>query len=39
MPPQIRRTLLHHQVTHEEGGKTVNEPTELVAALAIIANP
>ena len=39
MPPQIRRTLLHHQVTHEEGGKTVDEPTELVAALAIIANP
>ncbi len=39
MPPQIRRTLIHHQVTHEEGGEPVDEPTELVAALAIIRNP
>ncbi|NCG22668.1 MAG: amino acid synthesis family protein [Actinobacteria bacterium] len=39
MPPQIRRTLLHHQTTYEEGGKTVADPTELVAALVIIRNP
>jgi hypothetical protein len=39
MPPQIRRTLLHHQTTYEEGGKTVDDPTELVAALVVIRNP
>jgi len=39
MAPQIRRTLLRHQTTHEEGGKPVDVPTELVAALVIIRNP
>lgn len=39
MSAQIRRTLLHHQVTHEEGGKPVATPTDLVAALVIIRNP
>ena len=39
MPAQIRRTLLHHQVTYEEGGKPVETPTELVAAMVIIRNP
>ncbi|MEM9603584.1 MAG: amino acid synthesis family protein [Pseudomonadota bacterium] len=35
----IRRTLLHVQTTHIEGGKAVPMPTKLVAALAIIRNP
>lgn len=39
MKPEIRRTLLHVQTTHVEGGKTVPEPTKLIAALAIIKNP
>ncbi|MEL6220234.1 MAG: amino acid synthesis family protein [Pseudomonadota bacterium] len=39
MPATIRRTLLHVQTTHEEGGRPVPEPTQLVAALAIIRNP
>jgi len=37
--PEIRRTLLHVQTTHIEGGRAVAEPTKLVAALAIIRNP
>ena len=36
---EIRRTLLQVQTTYEEGGKTVDTPTKLVAALAIIRNP
>ena len=36
---EIRRTFLHVQTTYEEGGKTVDEPTKLVAAIAIIRNP
>lgn len=39
LAPQIRRTLLRTQTTYEEGGKTVETPTVLVAALAIIKNP
>ena len=39
MPAQIRRTLLNVQTTFEEGGKTVDVPTKLVAAIAIIKNP
>lgn len=39
MPAQIRRTLIHVQKTFEEGGKAVDEPTTLVAALAIVQNP
>ena len=36
---KLRRTIIHRQTTYEEGGKTVPEPTLLVAALAIIENP
>ena len=39
MPVEIRRTLLWQQTTYLEGWKTVSEPTQLVAAIAIIANP
>ncbi|MEM9278499.1 MAG: amino acid synthesis family protein [Pseudomonadota bacterium] len=39
MPAEIRRTLLHVQTTHIEEGKSVAEPTKLIAALAIIKNP
>ena len=35
----LRRTLVHRQTTFEEGGKTVPEPTLMVAAVAIIKNP
>ena len=35
----LRRTILHIQTTFEEGGRTVETPTKLVAALAIIKNP
>ncbi|WP_420862877.1 amino acid synthesis family protein [Algirhabdus cladophorae] len=39
MPAEIRRTLMHIQTTHIEGGRAVPTPTKLVAALAIIKNP
>ena len=39
MPTEIRRTLLNVQTTFEEGGKTVDTPTKLVSAMAIIKNP
>lgn len=39
MAAEIRRTLLNIQTTYEEGGKKVETPTKLVAALAIIKNP
>lgn len=39
MTTEIRRTLLHIQDTHIEGGKAVPTPTKLVAAMAIIKNP
>lgn len=39
MSAEIRRTLLHVQITHIEEGKVVPEPTKLIAALAIIKNP
>ena len=39
MTTVIRRTLLNVQTTHEEGGKPVENPTKLVAAMAIIKNP
>ena len=39
MPTELRRTLLHVQTTFEEGGKKVDTPTKLIAALAIIKNP
>jgi hypothetical protein len=35
----IRRTILNIQDTHEEGGKPLEIPTRMVAALAIIKNP
>ena len=39
MAVDIRRTLLNVQTTFEEGGKIVETPTKLVAALCIIRNP
>ena len=36
---EIRRTLLHIQDTHIEGGRPLDEPTKLIAAMAIIKNP
>ncbi len=39
MATEIRRTLLHVQNTFEEGGKRVETPTKLVAAMAIMKNP
>lgn len=39
MTTEIRRTLVHIQDTHIEGGKAVSTPTKLVAAMAIIKNP
>jgi hypothetical protein len=39
MTVEIRRTLMNVQTTFEEGGKEVDEPTKLFAALAIIKNP
>lgn len=35
----VRRTLTHVQHTHEEGGKALETPTLLAAAIAIIRNP
>ena len=37
--PEIRRTLTIVQTTFKEGWKAVDNPTKLVAALAIIRNP
>lgn len=39
MPAEIRRTLVQIQTTHQEGGKAVTTPTQLIAALVIIKNP
>ena len=39
MPVEIRRTILHRQMTYREGWKDVAEPTLMVAAMAIIRNP
>ena len=39
MTAEIRRTLLHIQTTRIEGGKPLQVPTKLVAAMAIIRNP
>ena len=38
MSLQLRRTVLFTQTTFEEGGKTVDTPTLLVAAMGIIKN-
>ena len=39
MAVEIRRTLTHLQDTFIEGGFTLEAPTRLVAALAVIRNP
>ena len=39
MAPEIRRTFLHIQTTHIEGGNPLEVPTKLVAALVVIKNP
>ena len=39
MTAEIRRTLLHIQTTRIEGGKPLEVPTKLVAAMAILRNP
>lgn len=39
MSVEIRRTLTTIQHTHFEGGKKVEKPTLLVAAMAIVKNP
>ena len=39
MPAEIRRTIINVQTTHEEGGRPLDAPTKLVAAMAIIKNP
>ncbi len=39
MSNYIRRSLIQVQDTFIEGGKSVPEPTKLVAAMAVIANP
>ena len=39
MSLELRRTVLFTQTTYEEGGKTVDTPTLLVAAMGIIKNP
>ena len=39
MSARIRRTITHQQTTYEEGGKPLDAPTLLVAAIAIIHNP
>jgi hypothetical protein len=39
MPAEIRKTLLHVENTFIEGGKSVETPLKLVAALAVIKNP
>ena len=39
MPAEIRRTIVNIQTTHEEGGKPLDKPTKLVAAMVVIKNP
>ena len=39
MPVEIRRTIDWTQTTFVEGGKAVDKPTYLYAALAVIKNP
>ena len=38
MAVEIRRTLLNIQDTFIEGGKVIDTPTKLVAAIAVIRN-
>lgn len=39
MPAEIRKTLLHDETTHIEGGKAAATPLRLIAAMAVIRNP
>ncbi len=39
MPAQIRKTLLHVEDTHIEGGKEAAVPLKMIAAVAVITNP
>jgi hypothetical protein len=39
MPAKIRKTLLHVEETHIEGGKEAAVPLKMIAAVAVIANP
>jgi hypothetical protein len=39
MPAEIRRTLLHVETTHREGGREAATPMRLIAAVAVLTNP
>ena len=39
MPAEIRRTLVHIETTHMDGGRVAATPMKLIAAVAIITNP
>lgn len=39
MAPTIRKTLLHVETTHVEGGRVAPKPLKLIAALAVVKNP
>ncbi len=39
MPAEIRKTVLHVEITFIEGGKGAETPLKLIAALAVIKNP
>jgi hypothetical protein len=38
MPAEIRRTLLHIETTHMDGGRIAATPMKLIAAIAVITN-
>lgn len=39
MPAEVRKTLLHIEKTHIEGGKAAEVPLTMIAAVAVIKNP
>lgn len=39
MAPLIRKTLLHIETTHIEGGRQAPVPLKLIAAMAVVKNP
>ena len=39
MPAEVRKTLLHIEQTHIEGGKVAEVPLTMIAAVAVIKNP
>ena len=39
MPAEIRKTLVHIENTHIEGGKAADTPLLMVAAAAVVTNP